>query len=162
MKSTLKPIWYNEWNRNNKRQYYDPVLLSCKIPFGEKAVDVSITTKPCEIKRYPRFTIKYNGKRKERNFTVCVKPLDFRDDISYHLIQWIEVLKILGADKINFYVKKLRKETLKVLKWFVYTFHNSSVLPDSNLSDVISLHGNEKWNQHHYQCVPHHIGIVCI
>lgn len=119
MKSTIKPIWFNEWNPNDTTEYYNPVLLSCRIPFPENAVSVSITTKPCLINRYPTFKVKYKNEDLKRNFTVCVKPLDFREDKSYHLIQWIEILRILGVDKIEFYVKKLRKNTLEVFKWYV-------------------------------------------
>lgn len=117
MKSTLKPIWYDEWDPNDINQYYNPVLLSCRIPFNETVVGVSITTKPCEMRPNSTFKLNDTVKDVERNFSVCVKPLDFREEISHHLVQWIEILRILGAEKIDFYVKRLAKDTTKVLKW---------------------------------------------
>ena len=37
----------------------------------------------------------------KRKFAVCVKGLDFPDrDISGRLMEWIEMLNILGADKV--------------------------------------------------------------
>lgn len=119
MKSTIKPIWYEGWNLNETSQYYHPVLLSCRIPSMERVVRVSITTKPCKVRQNPTFNIKHPSSDNRRNFTVCIKPLDFRKDISLHLIQWIEILRILGVDRMEFYVKHLKKETLKVLKWLV-------------------------------------------
>lgn len=85
----------------------------------DKAVSIAITSKPCEVRQYPTFRVQRTSKSIRRNFTVCVKPLDFREDISYHLIQWIEIIRILGADRIDFYVQKLRENTTKVLKWLV-------------------------------------------
>ena len=41
------------------------------------------------------------GERKKK-FAVCVKGLDFpSEDISVRLVEWIEMLNILGADKVG-------------------------------------------------------------
>ena len=41
-----------------------------------------------------------DGKKKKK-FAVCVKGLDFpHQDISVRLVEWIELLNILGADKV--------------------------------------------------------------
>jgi len=38
-------------------------------------------------------------------FAVCVKGLDYPyDDVSFKLVEWIELLSVLGNDKIFFYV----------------------------------------------------------
>ena len=38
---------------------------------------------------------------KKKKFAVCVKGLDFPDkDISERLMEWIELLNILGAEKV--------------------------------------------------------------
>lgn len=123
MKASIKPIWYDEWDFNDTSEYYNPVLVSCTIPLFERTVAVSIASQPCEVKKNPTFSLQSVSKDVKRDFTVCVKPLDFREDITHHLIQWIEVLKLLGADRIEFYVKKLNIGTRKVLKWLVFTFH---------------------------------------
>ena len=39
---------------------------------------------------------------KKKKFAVCVKGLDFpSEDISVRLVEWIEMLNILGADKVT-------------------------------------------------------------
>ena len=39
---------------------------------------------------------------KKKKFAVCVKGLDFpSEDISVRLVEWIEMLNILGADKVS-------------------------------------------------------------
>ena len=39
---------------------------------------------------------------KKKKFAVCVKGLDFpSEDISVRLVEWIEMLNILGADKVG-------------------------------------------------------------
>lgn len=122
MSSTIKPIWYEEWDTNDTNQYYNPMLLSCRVPSNDKPVSVSITKNHCKVRQQPHFILEGLMNSTRRDFTVCVKPLDFREDISRHLIQWIEIMKILGANKIEFYVKELGEGSLKILKWLVGMF----------------------------------------
>ncbi len=43
------------------------------------------------------------GESKKR-FAVCVKGLDFpSEDISVRLVEWLELLRALGADKVFLY-----------------------------------------------------------
>ena len=46
--------------------------------------------------------------QEKKKFAICVKALDFLDiDLSVRLVEWIELLTILGADKvIIFYLKQ--------------------------------------------------------
>ena len=49
--------------------------------------------------------VTYNPLRdgeKKKKFAVCVKALDFLDvDLSVRLVEWMEMLNILGADKVH-------------------------------------------------------------
>ncbi len=38
---------------------------------------------------------------KKSDFAVCVKPLDLTYDMSAKLVEWIELLQILGVDKVR-------------------------------------------------------------
>ncbi|CAH0564511.1 unnamed protein product [Brassicogethes aeneus] len=120
-KTTFTPVWSEKWDQNSTNVYYNPILLSCRIPIGLIPVFVKLTTQPCEINVNSR---KYDLEPlnlPKRMFTVCVKPLNFKEDISKRLIQWIEINRILGAEKIELYIGKLDDRVKKTLKWYPNT-----------------------------------------
>lgn len=49
------------------------------------------------------------------NFTICVKPLNFKNDISSRLLQWIIINQVLGADKFELYLENIPPSTLTFL-----------------------------------------------
>ncbi|CAH2052505.1 unnamed protein product, partial [Iphiclides podalirius] len=52
-------------------------------------------------------------------FAVCVKGLDFlHEDLSVRLVEWIEMVRILGADKIFFYELQVHPNITKVLDYY--------------------------------------------
>lgn len=62
---------------------------------------------------------KKGAKKKKLRFGVCVKGLDFlRNDQSSRLIEWIELLLILGVDKIFFYELSLHPNVKAVLEHY--------------------------------------------
>lgn len=62
-------------------------------------------------------TIAENGKK--HGFAVCVKGLDFlHEDLSVRLVEWIELLSILGAHKIFFYQLAVHPNITKVLSYY--------------------------------------------
>lgn len=68
-------------------------------------VSVSVVEKPCN-NATNNLRVIYNlppgGKKK--GFAVCVKGLDFlHEDLSVRLVEWIELLTLLGNDKVFFY-----------------------------------------------------------
>lgn len=117
-----KYIWYNKWG-NYKQGIYQPYLLACQIPkpfHGVVPASVSIVEKECDTATN-NLRVIYNrppdGKKK--GFAVCVKGLDFLyDDLSVRLVEWIELLGILGADKIYFYELQVHPNISKVLSHY--------------------------------------------
>ena len=122
-------IWIKEWG-NFKDGALQPYLMTCQLPEADdlKAkgfrkdqvpVSVSLTEKGCE----PVFNNlvvhnKLPSNRKGR-FAVCVKALDFlQEDLSIHLVEWIELLGLLGADKIFFYEFEVHPNISKVLRYY--------------------------------------------
>lgn len=66
-----------------------------------------------------------------RRFGVCVKGLDFlHDDTSLRLIEWIELLLILGVEKIFFYEFTVHPNVKKVLDYYV-SLEKADVTPIS-------------------------------
>lgn len=55
----------------------------------------------------------------KKGFAVCVKGLDFLyDDLSVKLVEWIELITLLGADKIYFYELQVHPNISKVLRHY--------------------------------------------
>lgn len=117
-----KYIWYNKWG-NYKQGIYQPYLIACQIPKPFKGLvpaSVSIVENKCDTATN-NLRVLYNRPEddKKKGFAVCVKGLDFLyDDLSVRLIEWIELLNILGADKIFFYNLQVHPNISKVLDYY--------------------------------------------
>lgn len=117
-----KYIWYNKWG-NYKQGIYQPYLIACQIPkpfHGIVPASVSIVEKECDTATN-NLRVIYNRPPddKKKGFAVCVKGLDFLyDDLSVRLVEWIEMLNILGAEKIYFYELQVHPNISKVLKHY--------------------------------------------
>lgn len=117
-----KYIWYNKWG-NYKQGIYSPYLIACQIPKPFHSIvpaSVSIVEKECDTATN-NLRVIYNRPPddKKKGFAVCVKGLDFLyDDLSVRLVEWIEMLSILGAEKIYFYELQVHPNISKVLKHY--------------------------------------------
>lgn len=120
-----KYIWYKKWG-NYRQGIFQPYLIACQIPklyHGSVPVSVSLTEKICDTASN-NLKITYNsleaaGKRSKDGFAVCVKGLDFLySDLSVRLVEWIELLNELGADKIFFYRLNVHPNISKVLDYY--------------------------------------------
>lgn len=117
-----KYMWVNKWG-NYKQGIYQPYLIACKIPkpfHGIVPASVSMVEKECDTATN-NLRVLYNrpSDYKRKKFAVCVKGLDFLyDDLSVRLVEWIELLGILGADKIFFYELQMHPNISKVLKHY--------------------------------------------
>jgi hypothetical protein len=61
----------------------------------------------------------YNKAVVKKQFGVCVQAFRFSTiDLSVRLIEWLEILKILGADKIYFYKLGAHENMEKVLDFY--------------------------------------------
>ncbi|XP_063879434.1 uncharacterized protein LOC135110749 [Scylla paramamosain] len=60
----------------------------------------------------------HNGDRK-RDFAVCVKAMMFSKDESVRLVEWLELIFLLGADKIFLYESDIHPNMSKVLKHYI-------------------------------------------
>lgn len=116
-----KYIWYKKWG-NYKQGVFQPYLIACQIPktFHHLVpVSVSLVEKICDTATN-NLQVVYNKAEKKKGFAVCVKGLDFLySDLSVRLIEWIELLHLLGADKIFFYQLHVHQNVTKVLDHYV-------------------------------------------
>lgn len=74
---------------------------------------VSLVEKPCNnATNNVRVIYNHSQDGSKKGFAVCVKGLDFlHEDLSVRLVEWIELLHILGADKVFFYQLQVSSNT---------------------------------------------------
>lgn len=115
-----KYIWHPKWG-NYHQGICQPYLISCSVPSSHKMmvpVAVSIVEKECETAKNLLRVI-YNKVEKKKPFAVCVKGLDFlHTDMSLRLVEWIELLYILGADKIFIYELQTHPNISRILQYY--------------------------------------------
>lgn len=116
-----KYIWYSKWG-NYKQGIYQPYVIACKLPQSHwhKGVpgSVSLVEKRCKTATN-NLKVIYNKPNKKKDFAVCVKGLDFlHEDLSVRLVEWIELIGLLGADKIFFYELQVHPNISKVLQYY--------------------------------------------
>lgn len=117
-----KYVWYKKWG-NHKNGLFQPYLVSCQIPVGYRQLvpeSVSLVEKPCDMAVTNLRVIHNkpeNGVKGE--FAVCVKGLDFlNEDLSVRMVEWIETLHYLGAEKIFLYELEVHPNITKVLNYY--------------------------------------------
>ncbi|KAG5666344.1 hypothetical protein PVAND_014379 [Polypedilum vanderplanki] len=101
------------WGVNDKGA--SPYLISCTNPFLFKVIYdifinlipqyISIVENECD---HANNVLEIKNKRPKdghkKHFLVSVKGIDFVDDVSLLLIEWFEILKLLGVDKVEVFV----------------------------------------------------------
>ena len=119
-----KYIWFKKWG-NYKTGIFQPYMLACQLPqshWKEVPISVSVVEHVCDLATN-NLRVNYNvlapGESKKK-FAVCVKGLDFpTDDMSVRMAEWIEMLNLLGADKIFLYNLEVHPNVTKVLDHYV-------------------------------------------
>jgi len=115
-----KYIWYKKWG-NYKQGIFQPYLLACQLPkshWEKVPASVSLVEAPCDTPTN-NLRVTYNkldeGEARKK-FGVCVKGLDFpEEDLSVRLIEWLETLGTLGADKVFLYSLEVHPNVSRVL-----------------------------------------------
>ncbi|KAF5292071.1 hypothetical protein FQR65_LT11337 [Abscondita terminalis] len=107
---------------NYRKGVYQPYLIPCSIPSEYQHLSVaavSLVENECDHAKNA-LTVFYNKPRGEKqNFAVCVKNLDFLlEDVSSVLTEWIEMMTLLGADKIFLYYLNVHPNISKVFKYY--------------------------------------------
>ena len=118
-----KYIWNKKWG-NYKQGIFQPYLLTCRLPHSHHSkvpLSVSVVENMCD-KATNNLKVIYNtlppGVSKKK-FAVCVKGLDFPDtDMSVRLVEWLELLAALGADKVFLYNLSVHPNVTKVLEYY--------------------------------------------
>ena len=119
--AVAQELWIDFWPKDLSQALYKSYLLSCPVPqeYKNKIIGVSITEHEClQPINYLRIEQNFTETKEKQDFVVCVKGLDFRDDISERLIEWIELQLVLGAHLISFYIYSIDNKTQNVLNYY--------------------------------------------
>ena len=99
-------------------------MLNCKLPASHRDQipdSVSIVEQECDEASNILKVIYKIPRREEtkKTFAVCSKGLSIQDDQSLETIEWLEVLKSLGADKVILYTyQDVHPKVLQVLDYY--------------------------------------------
>ncbi|XP_068228445.1 uncharacterized protein [Palaemon carinicauda] len=126
IEAEAQEIWLQQWNPNPEADMHHAYLFTCPIPLEIKKKGifpeyVSLSSKICEnltTKLPLKEEVNVLKQRKQKSFVVCVKGMDFAQDLSVRLVEWLELLFILGADKVFFYKYSLHKNMERVLEYY--------------------------------------------
>lgn len=123
VEALVSTIWLDEWG--GTADSYTGVLVNCQLP-----LDGSLRSQPsrvyvgpvaCHANASHSLTTEFAdepGRKRRRQFTLCIKGLDFDEDISRRLIAFVELHRILGAKLFYFYVFNVHENVLKVLRLY--------------------------------------------
>lgn len=115
-----KYIWYKKWG-NYKQGIFQPYLIACQMPANYKKnppASVSLVERQCDTATN-NIRVIYERPAQKKKFAVCVKGLDFlHEDLSVRLVEWLELLYLLGADKVFFYQLQVHPNITKVLQHY--------------------------------------------
>ncbi|KAH8386576.1 hypothetical protein KR093_001303, partial [Drosophila rubida] len=129
-----KIVWV--WGGAARR--YFPTLISCPLPKepgkpkAEAPEMISLVVDRCDRAKNLLRVVHEQPERPERpeqpqaatgtgnatarRFMVCVKAMDFPyADMSWRLIEWLELLRLLGVDKVVFYDAQMHANMTRVL-----------------------------------------------
>ncbi|XP_042855850.1 uncharacterized protein LOC122242592 isoform X2 [Penaeus japonicus] len=115
-------IWRKAFG-NYKTGILQPYLLSCQIPAKYAQLvpeSVSMVEKPCDTSTTNLRVVNNRPSRGQvKDFAVCVKGLDLPSaNFTVRVIEWLEMLSLLGADKVFMYDLHVHPNITKVLKYY--------------------------------------------
>ncbi|XP_068224430.1 uncharacterized protein [Palaemon carinicauda] len=127
-----KPIFSNVYKYNlawkkemgmYKNGILQPYLFSCHVPgdYGQSVPQaVSLVEKPCDMAKVNlRVFNNLPESGSKEDFAVCVKGLTIPfSDQSARLVEWLELLFILGANKVFLYEFEVHPNVSKVLSYY--------------------------------------------
>ncbi|KAM7350268.1 uncharacterized protein ACRADG_008883 [Cochliomyia hominivorax] len=118
----MHKIWYYEWSHSLDFHYAH--FVSCPVMEDKIPKTISLVAAPCDTAtnnvRVTYQPLETNETRKD--FAVCVKGLDYPHvDTSHRLVEYIETLRSLGAEKITMYKLQIHPNSTKVLEYYENT-----------------------------------------
>lgn len=123
-------IWPNKWRPHVKYGTYHPQILTCPLPVEHvgqvpRAVSLQARGQCSQVERHPSNVLRVlnhqrdTRARKKHNFGICVQSFRFVTyDVSVRLVEWLEMMQQLGADKVYLYALGTTEALRKVLQYY--------------------------------------------
>ena len=134
--------WYNAT--------YRTIIISCGIPkeietLVPRAVSLT-TTSDCPKKAHNSLRVIYEKPNKTKeSFAVCHKALRFSvNDLSLRLIEWLELLRILGVSKVFLYSLGFHRNVERVLNYYKETVIKN---PKTFFIEIYIFQGYVDWHE---------------
>ncbi|KAG7201419.1 hypothetical protein KM043_004179 [Ampulex compressa] len=165
MEALVSAIWLDEWG--GTVDSYTGILVSCQLPLDGSIEPsrVHVGPSPCHENASHSLVIPSDTgndpRSARRQFTLCIKGLDFDEDISKKLIAFVELHRILGAELFYFYVFDVHENVLKVLRlyersnvvrWFDLTLPGN--LPNEKVARRRFL-AEDIWTKRRMELIPY-------
>lgn len=113
-------IWNEKSFGSVARLMFAPYLINCFVQDDSIPAYVSLSSKPDA--RASKMLNVINNKPADgvrKNFIVSVKQLVFKDQsFVIRFIEWIEMMKIFGADKIDVFYREVHPNYIKVMEYY--------------------------------------------
>ncbi|KZC04144.1 PREDICTED: uncharacterized protein LOC107185840 [Dufourea novaeangliae] len=163
VEALVSTIWLDEWGET--LDSYAGVLVGCQLS-PDAAIEPSrvyVGLEPCHTNASHSLAIspRNEGVERRRQFTLCIKGLDFDEDISSRLVAFVELHRILGAELFYFYVFDVHVNVLKVLRLYeqsnVIRWYNLTLpgdLPNEKLARR-QLLGEDIWIKRRLELIPY-------
>lgn len=140
-------MWHESQGVN--RSGSQPYLVTCLNPLvnlGLIPSAVSLVVRDCEVaSNYLRVIYNPPEIGKVKPVGVCVRLYDFTEDRTVTIVEWIEILQLLGVDKVFVYVINVHPRMMKALEFYeiagkvkVERISMPEGLPDRNRSQTQS------------------------
>ncbi|XP_063854098.1 uncharacterized protein LOC135096507 isoform X2 [Scylla paramamosain] len=119
--SEYKYIWVKSYG-NYKNGILQPYLLQCIVPmdFTERVpLSVSLVEDRCDPpKNNLRVINNLPGEGGKENFAVCVKGMSGTRDNSLKMVEWLELMFLLGAHKVFLYDMGVHSNMSKIFRYY--------------------------------------------
>ncbi|XP_059488956.1 uncharacterized protein LOC132204460 isoform X3 [Neocloeon triangulifer] len=116
-------LWNHFWGP--EANIMQPYFITCKVPpsmNGSVPVAVSVVEQPCE-NATNLLRVIYDPLppgQEQKDFAVCAKGLFYKHNpnMAVRIVEWVELLKILGAEKIGLYYYHIHENITKVFNYY--------------------------------------------
>lgn len=113
-------MWSEDWGLNDVG--LQPYLVSCRNPLANLGLipsAVSLVVRDCEIaSNYLQVIYNPPEMGKVKPVGVCVRLNDFTEDRTVAIVEWIEILQLLGVDKVFVYAINVDPKMMKAFEFF--------------------------------------------